>query len=224
MKEGCSSNSSQEYLDNLNLNNYKGLFFEDERRAHENDPVTGAHFEYKNLYMMLKEIQKKRKLEEILEYSIPIELDDKEKIIKTVTHCEFGLNKTKLANRNNLFLLENLKKNILSQKDKVGLNNNDIKEKEYTNLSKIEEKRTPFKSSNKLLESKEDQLIVESSKTRRNIVNLNKNNFLSNTFKDFSFPVDFHFAKNETKNLSEELKEIKQNNKYFKKDFFWKLI
>ncbi len=45
-------------MDEVDLNNYKGIFFEDEPGLKYVDEVTGAHFEYRDVCLRLKRLQR----------------------------------------------------------------------------------------------------------------------------------------------------------------------
>jgi hypothetical protein len=70
-----SSNSSEEYfeggdvmgldkedsdIDNIDFNDFKGIYFEDDLNKKYQDPVTGCHFEYYDLCKRMVKLKKLR--------------------------------------------------------------------------------------------------------------------------------------------------------------------
>ena len=51
----------EEDLDQINFNNYKGMFFQDAHDTKYQDLVTGAHFEYKDMCRRLAELGKSQR-------------------------------------------------------------------------------------------------------------------------------------------------------------------
>ena len=67
-----------EDLDQIDFNNYKGMFFNDDLNQKYQDPITGAHFEYYDMCCRLMKLQQKRiKEKDINDYA-----EDKSKIDK----------------------------------------------------------------------------------------------------------------------------------------------
>jgi len=67
----------EEDLDQIDFNNYKGMFFNDDPGQKYQDEVTGAHFEYHDMCRRLKRIQQQVQIEEISdsEAAPPTELE-----------------------------------------------------------------------------------------------------------------------------------------------------
>ena len=59
-------NDYEEDLDNIDFNNYKGMFYNDQPGTKYQDPVTGAHFEFRDMCNRLKGIFMQRQRQEKL--------------------------------------------------------------------------------------------------------------------------------------------------------------
>lgn len=53
-------NEYEEDLDDIDFQNYKGIFYEDDPTTKYQDPETGAHFDYTDVWSRLRKIQRKR--------------------------------------------------------------------------------------------------------------------------------------------------------------------
>ena len=60
----------EEDLDQINFNNYKGIFYNEDTNQKYQDKATGAHFEYFDMILRLKRVQKEIKVVEATQESV----------------------------------------------------------------------------------------------------------------------------------------------------------
>ena len=65
MKAG---NKYDEDLDDIDFNNYRGIYFDDEPGRKYQDPNTGAHFNFKDMFQRLQPYSEKQRMREEIEH------------------------------------------------------------------------------------------------------------------------------------------------------------
>ena len=79
----------EEDLDDIDFNNYKGMFYEDDPGSKYQDPLTGAHFEYRDMCRQLSRLQTQLEAkDQVLELSDDVDSEESDSPIECQPHLE----------------------------------------------------------------------------------------------------------------------------------------
>ena len=201
-----------------NINDYKGIFYEDnsERKYYEG----GAHFSYEALYQILSNIKKQQSLNEnrILNKEkdmlkqVPIVSRQKNFSMKNIFSCDEQIKRNKIKKMNNVNNINENKSNIKKDINLKKINyirNNVSKEK---SLPKKKNKNNNMNQSNSVIHLNSGQCLnININNNFNNFININSNN---NNIND---KIILNNNNNNNSNPLRFLKELIDDNKSGKK-------
>ena len=201
-----------------NINDYKGIFYEDnsERKYYEG----GAHFSYEALYQILSNIKKQQSLNEnrILNKEkdmlkqVPIVSRQKNFSMKNIFSCDEQIKRNKMKKMNNVNNINENKSNIKKDINLKKINyirNNVSKEK---SLPKKKNKNNNMNQSNSVIHLNSGQCLnININNNFNNFININSNN---NNIND---KIILNNNNNNNSNPLRFLKELIDDNKSGKK-------